>query len=65
MATQPPERHHSIVITGIDVPFIDWVTLLIKVAIASIPATIILGFFVFIVTLGFSMLGMGVGALLR
>ena len=30
-------------ITGVDIPFIDLVTLLVKVSIAAIPAAIILG----------------------
>ncbi len=74
MAAQTPPRPHPqskssgdqrIVITGIDVPFVDWVTLLIKITIASIPAAIILGFFMFMLGLGFSMLGVGLGALLK
>ncbi len=74
MAAQTPPRPNlqsksagdqRIVITGIDVPFVDWVTLLIKITIASIPAAIILGFFMLMLGLGFSMLGVGLGALFK
>ena len=64
METETPQKQR-IVITGIDVPFVDWVTLLIKVAIAAIPAAIILGFFMLIFGFGLSVLGVGAGALLR
>ena len=36
--SEPPTR---VVVKGIDVPFLDLVTLLVKVAIAAAPATII------------------------
>ena len=56
-----PEGHHKMVkrvrvqgnkITGVDIPFIDLVTLLVKVSIAAIPAAMILG-----------MIGFGVAAI--
>lgn len=59
------EQNQKVVVTGIDVPFIDWVTLLIKVAVASIPATIILSIFMFMFALFLSMFGMGLGALFK
>ncbi len=63
--SQSPHDQQRVVITGIDVPFLDWVTLLIKLSIASIPAAIILGFFMLMLGLGFSILGVSLGALLK
>ncbi len=61
MASEPKQR---VVITGIDVPFFDWVVLLIKLAIASIPATLILTAVFLVVGVVLSMFGAGLGALL-
>ncbi len=40
------ENSRKIVISGIDIPFVDLVFLLVKIALASIPAMIII-YFVF------------------
>ena len=59
--TQPENR---IVIAGIDVPFTDLVGAMIKLALASIPAAIILSILFFGIGLVFTLLFGGLGAVL-
>ena len=55
----------DVVVSGIDIPFMDLVSLLIKLALASIPAAFILGFIGFLVGLLFTLVFGGLGAMLH
>jgi hypothetical protein len=48
-------RLNSVVLIGLEVPFWDLVVLLIKVALAAIPATLILAMVLAAITLAFSL----------
>ena len=58
---QPPQEF---VLKRIDVPFWDWVVLLIKLSIAAIPATIILMFVGFVMTTFLTLFFGSIGALI-
>ena len=67
-STQQSASHKQpakVVITGIDVPFFDWVTLLIKITIAAIPAYFLIVVVGSIMFLFLSLFGAGIGAMLK
>ena len=55
----------AVVVSGVDIPFLDLVGLLIKLALASIPATVILGIIFFGVGLMMTAVFGGIGMLAR
>ena len=50
---------NSIVISGINIPFWDLVLFLIRLAIASIPAIIVIYFLLLLLTIGLGLFGLG------
>lgn len=59
------ENENPVVVSGVDIPFMDLVGLLIKLALASIPATFVLSFIFFGVGLALAALFGGLGMLAR
>ena len=61
----PTNERRPVIITGVNIPFVDMVKLLITVAIAAIPAAIIISFVMFAVGMIFAMFFGGIGALMN
>lgn len=59
------QNENPVVVSGVDIPFADLVGLLIKLALASIPATLILSFIFFGVGLAAAAFLGGLGMLAR